>query len=122
MATDGVALGRNTRVDLLKYLFARAAEQPALLAWLAVADERATKIADPAADLAGLIEGRRRLCNEPRRRALRQRLQQALASGDRAAADDLQRQLLECLRQDRPRATRPEGSTPAQAPSTTEPS
>ncbi len=107
MATDGVAMGRETKDDLLKYLFARAAEQPALRGLLGAAADRAARLADPAAVLQGLVEGRRRLGGEPQRRALRQQLQQALAAGDRSAADELQRRLLEHLRRDRPRASRP---------------
>jgi DNA primase len=105
MATDGVALGRATTDELLRYLFSTAAEQPALRNLLGVAAERAAKMAEPEVVLAGLVEGRRRLGGEPQRRALRQQLQQALAAGDRASADDLQRRLLEHLRRDRPRAT-----------------
>ena len=56
MTTDGVALGRSTTDELLKYLFARAAEQPALLALLGTAHARAAKIADPEAVLLGLLE------------------------------------------------------------------
>jgi len=117
MATDGVALGRTKRTDLLHYLFARAAEQPPLLALLGDTVERSAKIPDAAADLAVLIQGRRRLGNEPRRRALRLQLQQAIASGDRAAADELQHQLLECKRQDQPRAARPAVTPPGPPPS-----
>jgi len=105
MAADGVVVGRATKDDLLKYLFARAAERPELRALLGTAADRAARLADPEAELAGLVEGRRRLGGEPRRRSLRQQLQQALAAGDRAAADELQRSLLEQLRRDRPRAT-----------------
>jgi DNA primase len=105
MATDGVAIGRTTKDELLKYLFARAAEQPELRGLLASAAERAAKVAEPDVVLAGLVEGRRRVGGEPRRRALRQQLQQALAAGDRQRADELQQQLLEHLRRDRPRAT-----------------
>jgi DNA primase len=108
MATDGVALGRVESAELLRYLFARAAEQPELMALLAQADDRGNRIAEPEAVLAGLIEGRRRLCNEPRKRALRAELQQAMAAGDQARATELQTRLLELARQDRPRV-RPAG-------------
>lgn len=103
LATDGVAIGRTAPADLLRYLFARAAERPDLLELLGSADDRANKIGDPAAVLAGLVEGRRRLCNEPRKRALRQQLQEAMAAGDRARADQLQSLLLASHRQDQPR-------------------
>ncbi|MBX3463081.1 MAG: DNA primase [Planctomycetes bacterium] len=104
MATDGLALGRQGRDELLRYLFTRVTEQPALRSVLAAAAERAAALADPAAVLQGLVEGRRRLGGEGQRRALRQQLQQAIAAGDRATADDLQRRLLEHLRRDRPRS------------------
>lgn len=113
LATDGVALGRTAPAELLRYLFARAAEQPALMALLAQADDRGNRIADPAAVLAGLIEGRRRLCNEPRKRALRAQLQQAMAAGDQARASELQARLLDLARQDRPRVRPVAASTSA---------
>ncbi|MEO6598062.1 MAG: hypothetical protein ABIP94_25235, partial [Planctomycetota bacterium] len=121
MATDGVAIGRTATDDLLKYLFARAAEEPELLAQLGAAHERTVKIAEPEAVLAGLMTGRRRLCGEPRRRALRQGLQQALLVGDQAAAAELQQLLLDRMREDRPRPDRsepgPTASTKQPAPS-----
>jgi DNA primase len=111
MATDGVAMGRATKDELLKYLFARAAEQAELRTLLGIAADRAARLAEPEAMLAGLLEGRRRLGGEPRRRSLRQQLQQALAAGDRPAADELQRQLLAHSRRDLPRATSHDDST-----------
>ena len=105
MATDGVALGRLNTEELLKYLFARAAEQPALLAVLGTAHARAAKIPDPEAVLVGLLEGRRRLRGGPQRRVWRQQLQQALTVGDSAAAAELQQRLLDRMRLDRPRET-----------------
>lgn len=104
MAVEGVAIGRTTKGDLLKYLFARAAEQPELLRLLGVVGDRADKITDPAAIVAGLVEGRRRLRAEPMRRTLRQQFEQAMAAGDTAAAMSFQQQLLDSLRRDRARA------------------
>lgn len=54
-------------------------------------------------------------------RSLRQELAQAIAAGDRAAADALQAQLLESMRQDRPRThTAPAvGASPTQNPNQT---
>ena len=103
MATDGVALGRSTTDGLLKYLFARAAEQPALLAVLGTAHAQAAKIRDPKTVLVGLLEGRRRLRGGPQRRVWRQQLQQALTVGDSTAAAELQQRLLDRMRLDRPR-------------------
>ncbi|MBP8300188.1 MAG: DNA primase [Planctomycetes bacterium] len=103
MASDGVAIGRTLTGELMKYLFARAAELPGVQRVLAVAAERAATIVDADAVLAGLLEGRRRLSNEPRKRALRQQLQQAIGRGDKAAADELQQQLMACHRLDQPR-------------------
>jgi hypothetical protein len=124
MATDGVAMGRATKDELLKYLFARAAEQAELRTLLGIAADRAARLAEPEAMLAGLLEGRRRLGGEPRRRSLRQQLQQALAAGDRPAADELQRQLLAHSRRDLPRATSHDANdlpTPPATPPTTPP-
>jgi len=105
-ASDGLALGRELGPALLKYLFARVAEQPELRSALGAAARRMEAIADPVAVMAGLQEGRRRLHNEPLRRSLRQELQRALASGDRARADSLQTELLASMRTDRPRRAR----------------
>lgn len=124
MATDGVALGRSTTEELLKYLFARAAEQPALLSVLGTTHARAAKIADPAAVLLGLLEGRRRLRGGPQRRVWRQQLQQALTVGDSAAAAELQQRLLDRMRLDRPReasATDENSSGRASQPTTPSP-
>ncbi len=115
MATDGVAMGRTATPELLRYLFARAAEQPQLQQLLGIAADRASKVADPTAVLAGLIDGRRRLGNEQRKRSLRQRLQQAMDAGDRASADELQSKLLDLHRQDQPRTKA--GSALAPTPS-----
>lgn len=106
LASDGLALGREDGPGLLKYLFARVAEQPGLRSALGAAARRMEAIPDPAVVLTGLQEGRRRLHNEPLRRSLRQELQRALASGDRQRADRLQAELLASLRSDRPRRAR----------------
>jgi len=118
MATDGVAMGRTATPELLKYLFARAAEQPELQQLLGIAADRASKVADPTAVLAGLIDGRRRLGNEQRKRSLRQRLQQAMDAGDRASADDLQGKLLDLHRQDQPRSKASSALAPSPSSST----
>ncbi|MBL8751140.1 MAG: DNA primase [Planctomycetes bacterium] len=101
MAIEGVALGRTKADDLVKYLFARVAEEPALRSLLGESSERAAKIADPEAVAGGLAEGRRRVHAEPLRRSLRQRLEQAIRIGDGATAAALQQELLDSLRRDR---------------------
>lgn len=101
-AFEGVARGRTGRDDLLKYLFARVAELPPLQRLLGEVAARAQTISTPGPVLVGLLQGRRRLSGEPRRRALRQQLQAALAAGDQAAAADLQLQWIESMRRDRP--------------------
>lgn len=126
MASDGAAVGRTTTAELLRYLFARAAEQPELQRLLALAAQRSEQLGDPAESLAALREGRRRLTNEPKKRTLRQQLQQALAAGDRARAAELQAQLLGVHRADRPRATplsagSPSAGTPSGTPSLGQP-
>ncbi|MGB3967779.1 MAG: hypothetical protein WBO45_13690, partial [Planctomycetota bacterium] len=100
---DAVALGRQTTADALRYLMARAAEQPALQALLGTCHQRALKMPEPANVFAGLLAGRRRLTGETERRAVRLQLQQALADGDQARASELQHLLLTRLRTDRPR-------------------
>ena len=103
LAFEGVARGRTDRDALLKYLFARVAELPEPQRLLGEVAARAGTISSPGPVLVGLLEGRRRLGEEPRRRSLRQRLQQALASGDQAAAAALQQQWLASMRRERPR-------------------
>jgi DNA primase len=102
-AGEGVAVGRGTLAELMKYLMTRAAEQPDLQSCLVDAHQRALKMPDPAGVLAGLLAGRRRLTGDGQRRALRQQLQDALATGDQARAAELQNLLLSQLRADRPR-------------------
>ncbi|HEB52829.1 MAG TPA: DNA primase [bacterium] len=103
-AGEGLAIGRSSGADLFRYLFARAAEQPRLQALLAAAQERADKMKEADVVLHGIVAGRRRRQGEARRRALRERLRQAIAGGDQELAADLQRQMLEDLRRERPRA------------------
>ena len=102
-AAEGLALGRTTSAELMRYLMTRAAEQPALQALLGSAFHLATKTRDPAAVLTGLLVGRRRLTGDTERRSLRQQLQDAIAVGDQTRAAELQHQLLARLREDRPR-------------------
>jgi DNA primase len=112
-ALDGVAIGRTATADLLRYLFARAGERPELLSVLGVAADRAARLTEPEAVFSGLLTGRRRLHEEGRRRDLRGQLQQALGIGDRARADQLQQELLDLMRRDRPRPVRAASSGPA---------
>ncbi len=103
LAFEGVARGRTSRADLLKFLFARVAELPVLRSLLGEIAARSETISMPGPILVGHLEGRRRLSEEPRRRVLRQQLQAALAAGDQAAAAELQRQWLESKRREQPR-------------------
>lgn len=102
-AIEGAAMGRTASADLMRYLMARADERPDVRTLLGDAFQRGSKTADPAAVLAGLLAGRRRLANEARRRTVRQQLQQALAVGDAARAAELQNEILTRLREDLPR-------------------
>ena len=102
-AVEAAAIGRTAGPDLMRYLMTRADDQPALRVLLGDAFQRAGKTAEPAAVLAGLVAGRRRLHNESLRRTMRQQLQQALAVGDAARAAELQNELLSRMREDLPR-------------------
>ena len=105
-AIDGLALGRAVPAELVRYLFARAAEQPAVMDFLGVAHARAQKMPEPHVVLAGLVSGRRRLSGDGQRRLWRQQLTDAIAVGDTARAAELQQLLLERMRGDRPRPER----------------
>jgi DNA primase len=102
-AAEGVALGRATGPEVMRYLMARAEERAALRTLLSDAHQRGAKTTEPAAVLAGLVAGRRRRASESRRRAVRQQMQQALAVGDAARAAELQNELLNGLRDVLPR-------------------
>jgi DNA primase len=106
-AGEGVAAGRTDPAALMRYLMARAAERPDLQACLGRAHQRSLRLPDPDAVLAGLLQGRRRLAGESERRAVRQQLQEALATGDAARAAALQKQLLSRLREAQPRHPSP---------------
>lgn len=103
LAGEGFELGRAEPDAMISYLFTRIAEQPGLRAALGAAAARAQEIPDVEGVFAGLMQARRRHGQEPERRSLRLRLQQALAAGDRTTADALQAQLLESIRLERPR-------------------
>ncbi|MCA8949198.1 MAG: DNA primase [Planctomycetes bacterium] len=115
LAGEGVELGRGSSNELVQYLFARVAEQPALQSVLAVAARRSETLPEVDAVLAGIVHARARMSREPERRALRQQLAQALAAGDRERADALQARLLSTMRLDRPRAAE-EPSEPTRTP------
>ena len=111
-ATDGLALGRTAPAELVRYLFARAAEQPVVMDFLGVAHARSLKMPEPHVVLAGLVSGRRRMSGDGQRRLWRQQLTDAIAVGDTARAAELQQQLLERMRGDRPRPERTGPPTP----------
>jgi len=104
MVAHAVAQGRTTRADVVRHVFAACAERPDLTAVLAIAIARADEIPDPAAFLAHLQRDRQRFRARDSARLLRQQLQDAQAAGDQATADRLTRELMEQLRQHRPRA------------------
>lgn len=114
-AAEGQALGRTAGADLFRYLFSRAAEQPALQSLLALAQERAAKMSDPAEVLRGILDGRRRVTSKGTLRDLREQLSRALRSGDSEAAARLQAQVLELMRRDRPRTATSEAQESAPA-------
>jgi hypothetical protein len=115
-AVDGVAIGRSSPPDLVRYLFSRAAELPAIRALLAQANERAEKMQEPHVVLRGLVQGRRRIGGEQQRRLWREQLQDAMRSGDTARAAELQALLMNRLREDRPRPDRTGPTPPKQRP------
>ena len=109
-AADGVAIGRTDGADLFRYLFSRAAEQSELQLVLAHVHDKSQRLKDPAEVLSGIVTGRREAASKPVRRDLRQQIQQAIASGDSERAQQLQMQLLERMRRDKPRAERLDGA------------
>ena len=115
-AVDGIAIGRSSPPDLVRYLFSRAAELPEIRALLALANERAEKMQEPHVVLRGLVQGRRRIGGEQQRRLWREQLQDAMRSGDTARAAELQALLMNRLREDRPRPDRTGPTPPKQRP------
>ncbi len=99
-----VTQGRLARAEVVRHVFAGCAERPDLGAVLAAAIARADEIPDPAAFFALLQRDRQRLVARDSARSVRQQLQDALAAGDRDTADRLTRELVEQMRQQRPRA------------------
>ena len=118
-SVDALALGRVAPAELLRYLMARAGEREDLRSYLGLAHERASKMREPHVELAGLTTGRRRLHIEAVRRRLRIELSQAIATGDSVRAADLQRQLLELMREDRPHKDRNDEPPPQKGGSPT---
>ncbi|GAB4155074.1 MAG: hypothetical protein Fur0037_23550 [Planctomycetota bacterium] len=98
LVREGLASGRQARPELVRYLFSRCAGREDLFRLLAAADRRAESIARPDDFRAELMAGRLRLATRRNVRETRQRLQEAMAAGDRAAADSLTEQLLKHLR------------------------
>ena len=102
-AAEGQAIGRTGGPELFRYLFSRAAEQPALHDMLALAQVRADKMADAEEVLHGILSGRRRVATQSTLRELREQLSQALRAGDAEGAKRLQEQVMGLMRRDRPR-------------------
>lgn len=102
-AAEGLAIGRDAGPDLFRYLFARAAERPGLQSMLALAHERADRMTEPGEVLSGIVTGRQRVVGGSRRRSLREKWLQAIKAGDTATAAELQKQMLDSKRRERPR-------------------
>ena len=103
-AAEGLAIGRDAGPDLFRYLFTRASDLPALQSMLALAHERADGMVEPGEVLSGIITGRQRVVGGSQRRSLREKWLQAIKAGDTATATELQAQMLESKRRERPRA------------------
>jgi|GEM_PF-228256 len=114
-AIEGQAIGRTSGADLFRYLFSRAAEQPAMTSMLVLAQERADKMSDAGEVLRGILDGRRRVAAQGRLRDLREQLSRAMRAGDTDAAMELQASLMEMMRRDRPRAAGEEPARPSSA-------
>lgn len=115
LCREGVKQGRTVRADLVRFLFTACAERTELQAPLALAAERSSHIRDPRAFWQTMQEGRSRVAAERSAHATRQQLQAALASGDRARADELTHQLVADIKRGRPREQ--DGNGPATPPS-----
>jgi hypothetical protein len=105
MVQDAVAAGRTAGAEVVRFLFTRCAERADLRAPLATAAARAQNLGDAGPFLDALQRDLRRHRAGAAARGLRQELQQALQRQDRETADQLTRQLVEQLRQERPRST-----------------
>ncbi|MGE3173197.1 MAG: DNA primase [Planctomycetota bacterium] len=101
---EAVAQGRQTRADVVRFVFAGLSDDEHLRAVFAAAIARADELPDPEAFLTSLLRDRhRRVHARAESRSLRQQLQDALDAGDKVTADRLTRELVEQMRQHRPR-------------------
>ncbi len=95
--------GRSDRAEVARYVFAAVAEQQQLRDALAAAMARADEIRDPEAFFETLRRDRDRRLAMTSARTLRQQLQAALDAGDRLTADRLTKELVDQMRQHKPR-------------------
>jgi len=102
-AAAGLAVGREQGPQLFSYLYTRAAEQPALQRLLTDAQGKADKLKEPAEVFAGIVARRREDQSKDVRRDLRQQITKAIAAGDMERAKQLQQQMLDLHRRERPR-------------------
>ncbi len=115
-AAEGQAIGRTAGPDLFRYLMSRSSDEPAMHSMLALAHSRSEKMKEPKEVLLGVLEGRRRVSSQSRLRQLREQLAAAMRAGDKQTAQDLQAQVLELMRRDRPRPADPGAATQAVSP------
>ena len=102
-SAEGLAIGRDAGPDLFRYLFARASERPGLQSMMALAHERAERMTEPDQVLSGIVKGRQRVIGGSQRRGLREKWLQAMKAGDSATAAELQQEMLNSKRRERPR-------------------
>ena len=102
-AVEALALGRNSGADVFRYLFTRAADQPALQTMLALAHDRAGRMKEPAEVLTGIMDGRRHRVQGTQRRSLREQYLAAIQAGDADTAAELQQAMLDSKRREQPR-------------------
>ena len=70
---------------------------------MALAHERAERLVEPDEVLAGIVKGRQRVLGGSQRRGLREKWLQAMKAGDSATAAELQQEMLNSKRRERPR-------------------
>jgi len=102
-AVEALAIGRDSGAGVFRYLFTRATDHPRLQKMLAIAHARAEKMKEPAEVLAGIMAGRRQVVHGSKRRSLREQYLAAIKAGDKDTAAELQQQMLDSKRQERPR-------------------
>ncbi|MBK8976736.1 MAG: DNA primase [Planctomycetes bacterium] len=95
---QGLAAGRRSRDVIVPWLFGRCEDDADARAVLAEAVDRSARIRDPRQVFAMVEAGRVRQAARQEARRMRALVQQALADGDAARADELTRKYQEVLR------------------------